>query len=464
MMLKRRPADRPAGRLLAALALLVALGLAALPSMVSAQSASGSALAGKVVDNKGEPLPGVTVNATEKETGFNRTTVTASDGTFRLPTIPVGIYHVTAELAGFATVNVESVKLTVATERKLEITMNPTKVEESITVVDEAPLVQTSPAIGTVVSQNELENLPLNGRQFANLATLAPGTSLGVNNDPTKPGQQVVQLNGGTGRNVNYMIDGGDNTDDTIGGALQNFNLESVKEFKIQTMQYKAEFGRSSGGILSVVTKSGTNSFEGSAYGFRRDKSLNSETETERLAGIGKQPFSRDQYGASFGGPIVKDTAHFFATWEKTKRDTQYTINTDGVLPNDGQSVAIPFTDELGTFKASWDISAKQYLQVRYGYQKNSDKYGASPLADPSALGTITNDYKSLLAGHTVQIGAEALNEALFQYTRFKNSISADSNAPALLFPSGVVIGQNVNTPQTTDQTKYQYKDDFSWS
>jgi hypothetical protein len=451
-------------RRLAAMALLVALGLAALPAVVSAQSATGSTLVGRVVDSKKEALPGVTINATEKDTGFNRTTVTASDGAFRLPSLPVGTYKISAELAGFATVNVDEVRLTVATERKLEITMNSAKVEESITVVDEAPLVSNSPAIGTVVSQNELENLPLNGRQFANLATLAPGTSLGVNGDPTKPGQQVVQLNGGTGRNVNYLIDGGDNTDDTIGGALQNFNLESVKEFKIQTMQYKAEYGRSSGGILSVVTKTGTNSFEGSAYGFRRDKSLNTETETERQAGIGKQPFKRDQYGASFGGPIVKDVAHFFATWEKTKRDTSYTINTKGVLPNDGTSVAIPFTDELGTAKVSWDFSSKQYLQVRYGYQKNADKYGASPIADPSSLGTITNDYKSLLVGHNVQLGAESLNEALFQYTRFKNSITADSNDPALLFPSGVTVGQNVNTPQTTEQTKYQYKDDFSFS
>src|SRR5882724_1258689 len=319
MKLMRRPANRPA-RFLAALpaiALLVALGLAALPAVVSAQSATGSSLVGRVVDSKAEALPGVTINATEKDTGFNRTTVTASDGAFRLPSLPVGTYKISAELAGFATVNVEAVKLTVATERKLEITMNPTKVEESITVVDEAPLVSNSPAIGTVVSQNELENLPLNGRQFANLATLAPGTSLGVNGDPTKPGQQVVQLNGGTGRNVNYLIDGGDNTDDTIGGALQNFPLESVQEFKIQTQQYKAEYGRTTGGILSVVTKTGTNDYLGSDYGFFRDKGLNSETESEKkgeqTGGTGKQDYKRKQYGVSFGGPIVKDKAHFFA-------------------------------------------------------------------------------------------------------------------------------------------------------
>ena len=434
------------------------------PLPVSAQTAS-AALVGSVQDADHTPLPGVTINATNKGTGLVRSAVTGSDGAFRLPSLPVGDYTVTAELEGFATVTIESVKLNVATERALEISMSPASVEESITVVDDAPLVQTTPSIGTVVSQNELENLPLNGRQFANLATLAPGTTLSVNSDPTKPGQQTVALNGGGGRNVSFIIDGGDNADDTIGGALQNFNLESVQEFKIQTQQYKAEYGRSSGGVLSVVTKTGTNQFSGSAYGFYRKDSLNTETETEKISGAGKQPYERKQYGASLGGPIVKDKAHFFATWEKTDRDTSYTIATDGVLPDlDGQSIPIPFSDELGTAKVTYDISAKQYLQVRYGYQKNADKYGASPLTAPSALGTVSNDYSSVLAGHTLQLGAGALNELVLQYTKFENTISADSNDPSLVFPSGVGIGQNANTPQSTRQTKRQLKDDLSWS
>ncbi len=453
----------------ATLALAVALA-AALAGPLAAQTASGS-VAGKVIDERKAALPGVTVEAMAKATGFSRTTVTGGDGVFRLSGLPVGTYTVTAELNGYATVIVAAVNVSVASERSLEISMTPAKLAETITVVDEAPLAATTPAIGATVSQKELENLPLNGRQFANLATLAPGTTLSVNSDPTKPGQQVVALNGGIGRNVNYVVDGGDNTDDTIGGALQNYSLESVQEFKIQTQQYKAEYGRTTGGVLSVVTKSGTNQLAGSAYGFFRDKSLNSETATEEASDSGKQPYRREQYGASLGGPIVKDKLHFFATWEKTDRNTSYTVNTilapglPPVLPAvQGDAVGTPFTDELGTAKLTYDISAKQYLQVRYGYQKNSDVYGANPLADPSSLGTVLNDYKSLLVGHTAQLGDSALNEAVFQYTRFKNTITADSTLPSLLTPSGVTVGQNGNTPQETQQTKYQYKDDFSWS
>lgn len=427
---------------------------------------SGSSLTGRVLDDSGAALPGVTITATNTETGFNRVVVTGSDGSYRFSSLPIGTYDVTAELSGFSTVKTSKVQLQVATERNIPITLKTAAVSQEITVTAEAPLVATTPAIGTVVSQQELEGLPLNGRQFANLATLAPGTTLSVNSDPTKPGQLTIALNGGSGRNVNFVIDGGDNTDDTIGGALQNFNLEAVQEFKIQTMQYKAEYGRSSGGVLSVVTKTGTNDFAGSLYEFaRRDNFYTSKTQTEIRSGASKQAYKRDQYGASFGGPIIRDRAHFFGTYEKTKRNTSYTVDTSGVFPAfDGKSFPIPFIDELGTAKASINLSPKQFLSVRYGYQKNADKYGANSLYLPSALGTVSNKYKSILGNHTWQLGPSALNEFVYQWTRFNNAITADSNDPALLFPSGVTTGQNGNTPQTTNQEKSQFKDDLSWS
>jgi len=429
--------------------------------------ATGGSLHGRVTDETGAALPGVTITAMNEATGFARTAVTAADGSYLLQGLPVGSYTVTTELAGFASLTTKSVGVNVATDRALNVTLKQGAVKEQITVTAEAPLIASEPSIGTVVSQKELENLPLNGRQFANLGSLAPGTTLSINTDPTKPGQLTIALNGGSGRNVNFLIDGGDNTDDTIGGALQNFNIDAVQEFKIQTMQYKAEYGRTSGGVLSVVTKSGTNEFEGSIFDFYRAKSLNSISESERAAGGGKQDYRRDQYGASLGGPIVKDRAHFFATYEKTKRNTNYTVNTGSLhlLPEfEGKSYALPFTDQLGTAKASVNVSPKQYLQLRYGYQKNSDIYGAGSLAAPDSLGTTTNKYSSILAGHTWQLGSDKLNEFLFQRTKFDNAIAANSDNPTIYYPSGVTRGQSVNTPQSTHQKKMQWKDDLSWS
>ena len=314
-----------AGAALLALACLTAL----LPGGAFAQSAGGS-ISGKVNDGSGGALPGATVTATNNDTGLDRVGVTLEDGTFRLAALPAGRYTVRIELSGFAPVEVEEVQVNVASDRALEVTLQSSAVEETITVVDEAPLVATEPSIGTVVSQQELENLPLNGRQFANLAALAPGTTLAFNADPTKPGQLTIALAGGIGRNVNFTMDGGDNTDDTIGGALQNFNLEAVQEFKVQTQQYKAEYGRSSGGVLTVVTKTGTNDFDGSVFGFFRDDGLAEKTETEKLAGIDKQKLEREQWGGSIGGPIVRDRAHFFTTYEKTDRTTNYSVFTGG--------------------------------------------------------------------------------------------------------------------------------------
>ncbi|HEX9798712.1 MAG TPA: TonB-dependent receptor [Thermoanaerobaculia bacterium] len=446
------------------LVLCVALAAALCATALVAQSAGGI-LEGRVVDEQGAPVPGATVTAKNPETGVARSVTTGGDGVFRLGALPAATYEVVVVLSGFSTVTQQGVVVNVASTREIEIGLKLASVEEAITVTDEAPLLSNEAAIGTVVSQNELKNLPLNGRQFANVAVLAPGTNLGYNTDPTKPGQLVVQLNGGTGRNVNYLIDGGDNTDDTIGGALQNFNLEAVQEFKIQTMQYKAEYGRSSGGVLSVVTKTGTNEFSGSAWGFFRDDSLNSKTETEKLAGVDKQFYERKQFGATLGGPIVEDRAHFFATYEKTERETNYTIFTGGDFPSfDGQVVATPFEDELITAKGTVDLTPTQYLQVRYGYQTNDDKYGASLRPAPSGLGTISNEYESILVGHTMQLSGSRINEALVQYTKFDNTISADSNDPLVYYPSGFFTGQNLNTPQSTHQRKRQFKDDFSWS
>jgi len=444
--------------------LLVGFLVLLLPTLLFAQTNAGS-LSGHVTDGSGAALPGVTVTATNSATGFNRSVVSETDGSYRFASLPAGTYDVTADLAGFGSLTTRNVEVNVSTDRTLNVTLKQATVKEQITVTAASPLIETTPAIGTVVSQREIANLPLNGRQFANLGSLAPGTTLSVNSDPTKPGQLTIALNGGSGRNVNFLVDGGDNTDDTIGGALQNYNIEAVQEFNIQTQQYKAEYGRTTGGVLTVVTKTGTNDFEESAYEFYRSKALNEKTETEKLNGSGKSPYSRNQYGASIGGPIVKDMIHFFATGERLERPTSYVIATGGIYPEfDGKAVPTPFKDNLLTAKVSADVNARQFLQVRYGYQRNSDIYGASPIVLPSALGTLTNDYHSILLGHTWQIGSNKVNDFLFQDTHFKNAILPTSNDPALIYPGGVSVGQSVNTPQTTTQIKRQYKDDFSWS
>ncbi len=431
----------------------------------AAALAQTATLEGRVVDEKGQPAPGVTLTATKPDTGTVRVLQTASDGTYRFASLPVGTWNLKAELGGYQTVERKGIVLAVATTRRVEVKLsNEVKLSEEVNVTATVPVIQSEPAAGTVVSQVELKTLPLNGRQFANLGALAPGTQLAHNTDPTKPDQLTIALSGGSGRNVNFTVDGGDNTDDTIGGALQNYSVESVDQFNIQTQQYKAEYGRSTGGVLTVVTKSGTNEFHGSVFGFGRNQSLNTRSESEKLAEVDKADYKRYQYGGSFGGPIVRDKAFFFATYEKTKRDTNYIVSTGGIFPElDGNAVPTPFRDDLASAKITINPDPRQLIQIRYGYQKNTGTYGAAPNYTPDALGTIENKYQSFLVSHQWTLPGGAVNELLFQYSTFSNAITAVSKNPALYFPSGVSSGQNFNTPQTTEQTKYQLKEDFSW-
>ena len=143
------------------------------------------------------------------------------------------------------------------------MTLKLATVQETVTVNAETPLIETSSSsVGGVVDVSRIESLPLNGRQFANLAATIPGVGLGFHSDPTKSSQFSPQIGGGNGRNVNYQIDGGDNNDDTVGGLLQLFPLEAIQEFNFVTQRYKAEYGRSNGGVMNIVTKSGTNSYQ----------------------------------------------------------------------------------------------------------------------------------------------------------------------------------------------------------
>ncbi len=203
--------------------------------------------------------------------------------------------------------------------------------QESITVNAETPLIETSSSsVGGVVDIGRIESLPLNGRQFANLAATIPGVGLGFHSDPTKSSQFSPQIGGGNGRNVNYQIDGGDNNDDTVGGLLQLFPLEAIQEFNFVTQRYKAEYGRSNGGVMNIVTKSGTNNYSGSAFSLFRDQSLNARTHSEEVANAPKADYRRYQYGGSFGGPIAQNRAFYFAAIERTQQDTNQTVNTLG--------------------------------------------------------------------------------------------------------------------------------------
>jgi hypothetical protein len=448
-------------KIIAATIALFAVTLVGIPA--AAQQTSGN-IQGRIVDAQKAAIPGVTVTATNAATGFTRSEVTDVEGVYRLNALPVGNYDLRAELSGFSPYERKGVIVNVSQTVDLNIDLSVAGLSENVSVTAETPLIQTSTSsVGGVVDVQRIENLPLNGRQFANLAMTIPGVGLGFHSDPTKSTQFSPQIAGGNGRNVNYQIDGGDNNDDTVGGLLQLYPLEAIQEFNFITQRYKAEYGRSNGGVMNIVTKSGTNDLHGSWFTDGRDKSLNAQTETEKLAGVDKQDYRRYQYGGSFGGPIVRNKTHYFAAFERTQQDTQQAVSTLGLFPNGDGVFGLPYRENLFTAKTSTNINAAQYLSVRYGRNTNSQVYGAGTRNIPDNWGDSKNTFNSINVNHNWVLGGSRLNEFVFQYADFGNSITARSTAPQETFPNGVVIGQNTNTPQTTEQKKYQFRDDFSW-
>src|SRR5687768_14718469 len=312
------------GRLAAALLAV----LVAIPSF--AQGTTGT-LTGSVTDDQGLALPGVNVTVTNTSTGFSRSATTDETGTFRIAGLPSGSYEVKSELSGFAVQARKDVSVSVAATTTSDFKMSVAGLTEETTVVGEAPLIDVKDSgVGEIITAAQIENLPLNGRQFGNLAALVPGVSLGFHTDPTKSTQFAPQVAGGGGRNINYLIDGGDNNDDTVGGLVQNFPLDSIGEFNFQTQRFRADVGRSVGGVLNVVTKGGTNELRGSAFEYFRDKSLNSQTETEKLTNQPKGAYRKHDFGASLGGPIVRDRTHFFFSAERIQQETAQSVNTRG--------------------------------------------------------------------------------------------------------------------------------------
>jgi hypothetical protein len=444
-----------------AVALLV-VALAAVPAF--AQGTNG-VITGQVTDEQGLALPGVSVTATNQATGFVRSGQTDATGTYSIHGLPVGQYDVKANLTGFSAQSAKGVTVNVAATTSVEFKMRVASQTEEVTVVAEAPLVDVKDTgVGEIITSTQIENLPLNGRQFANLAALVPGVSLGFHTDPTKSTQFAPQVSGGGGRNINYLIDGGDNNDDTVGGLVQLFPLDSIGEFNFETQRFRADTGRANGGTIKVVTKSGTNEWHGALFDLVRNKSLNGKSFTEEANDLEKGDYKKHQFGASLGGPIVRDKTHFFAAFERIQQDTTQPVNTEGLFPDKDGVFDLPYRENMAVAKITHSLSTDHYLSVRYGFNNNSQPYGASPLSPPENWGLSKNTFHSVNANLNSVLGGGRLNEFVFQYSYFLNNIAENSNLPTEQFPNGVTIGQSVNTPQTTEQHKYQFRDDLTWT
>ena len=455
--------------------------LFALPAVAQVTTAD---IVGRVSDTSGAVVPNATVTIKNPATGLTRTTKTDTNGDYSIVLLPIGVYDLTVQLQGFATVVQKDIELRLGRRLTLNFTLSPATVTQEITVTEEAPLVEsTKSEIGGAVSGPEIRNLPLIGRTLADLAYVIPGNRPVGSFDPTKNRFGTISVNGGDGRNVDYEVDGGSNKDNVVGGVLQNVPLESVQEFTVSTGRFAAESGRSVGGVVNVITRSGSNELHGSFFAQFRDRSLRKQTffenQTQKAGDCGvpgkddcKPEFSRRELGGSIGGRIVKDKLFFFGAVEHFRERQSIivdpTITADLKLVPGVQfvpTIPLPYDDTLDSIKVDHRANQKHSFSYRFSHQKNSspnDQIETPANTDLSGGNTTANRLFSFVATHSYTISPTKLNQFSFYFQDFLNDILGVTTNPNVIFPS-VQVGANVNVPQETTTRKWQFRDDFTW-
>jgi hypothetical protein len=329
-------------RSLKATRVLVALLCLVCSTLLSAQSTGGRIL-GRVADPTGAVLANVKVTLLNQDTGVSREAMTDSEGDYNFVAIPVGTYEADFDLAGFKKSIRKDVILLLNQVITLNMTMNVGEQKETVDVTSEAPLVDTtSTQLGTVVNDRAIVQLPLNQRDTYQFLSLQPGVQSQVGADLYYGGGSSgsVSVNGGRGRANNFSVNGGDANDSFVNLPTVQPSPDSVEEFRILTNSFDAEYGRNSGSVVNVVTKSGSNQFHGNVYEFFRNKVLNSRGYFDTT----KAAYNQNQFGGTFGGPIRKDHTFFFASYEGNRiRQGQ-----------SGETVTVPTADErAGNFSTN---------------------------------------------------------------------------------------------------------------
>jgi hypothetical protein len=349
-------------------------------------------------------------------------------------------------------------------------------ISEAVTVSGATPLIDTTRSeISGVVTSRDISNLPTLNRTFANIAIAMPEARPAGGFDPTKTRVGNFAMNGGDGRQLDVNVDGGDNKDNVVGSLLQNFAYESIQEFQVLQHRWSAESGRAVGGVVNVISKSGTNALKGSGLmTFRNDSLVAKDFFQER--GAVKPKFERWEYGGSLGGPIVRDKLFFFGALERFDEPGAETpIRSDAIfnevsaIPGSEpvRAIPTPYDDTLLTTKFDHRLNDRQNLLYRFSWQKNSspnDQVANPAATDLNGGNSNTNDLYDFVGKHTLSMGASRLNEFTFHFQDFQNEILQVTDDPILIFPTpGLRLGPAPNTPQATSERKFQLRDDFSW-
>lgn len=434
------------------------------------QQAAKATLTGTVSDPNGAVVAGVNIIVTQTATGVRRETVTNDVGLYVLTDLPPGNYDVRVEAKGFSTKETKTpvplqVGQTVTLNVALEIGVSETAVVELVPSID---LINNRDSlVQGVIESREVESLPLNGRNFLELALLVPGNTPAPNFDPTKTNTVVISSAGQLGRGGNVTVDGADNNDDVVGGPVQNVSQEAIQEFQIATNRFSAQQGRSGSSVINVVTKQGTNEVHGSGSFYFRNDDLQGLPATFDRRLNETPPFDRQQYAFAIGGPIKKDTAWIFGSFEYRNQDGvilvgQRNLATRSIISGFAPA---PLDDFLTTERVDWMATDKDHLHFRYSFQREKGINASTlvrSIGSASQRQSLLNKTHSFLGDYTRVISPTDINSFKFSFSDFINDTLPVAPGPQLTFPS-IQDGASFRVPQQTKQRRFQFSDTLTF-
>jgi len=445
---------------------------------VSAQQSPTGSIKGTVTDEQGSVIVNANVTVTNKGTGEVRRSNTGNDGIYLVSTLLPGTYEVKVEAQNFAT-HVFTTVVEVGRTNPGDVTMRAGRQDEIIEVTSEAPIIDTSSnRIEGVITRQKIDSLPLNGRNFLQLALLEPGVSVSVSSPGNANNLFNVSIGGASAANTRITVDGGSVLDFVTGGAAQNFSTETIQEFQISSFNFDLSTGVTSVGAVNIVSRTGTNDFHGSALFFARDDQWAAVPTLQQ----GAPDFRRYQYGGSIGGPIKRDKAFFFGNVEWLNQDAVFSTVNTGFLGFQqlNNITASPYDGIVANVRVDLPkfFSDKNNFFVRYSYDWN-DTFGPEANNTPPSnwRGNENRDHNAQ-AGLTTIFTQNFVNDFRFNYQRINNDSrlpTADDCPPSnpgclgtnfaqiRVLGSSIRLGNNINAPQDRVLDRYQFSDNVNW-
>ena len=456
---------------------LLGLLVVFLSGSLAAQVPTGT-VAGTVLDQSNAVLPKASVTVRNRDTGATRGAETAADGTFLVPSLLAGPYDVIIEAPGFQP-TVTPIDVTTGNTTTVKISLQVSTRQEAVTVTGVSPLVDLdSNKVQGVVGRTQIDNLPLNGRSFLNLAQLQPGVTVSLGNPAQFNAQFNVSVLGGAASHTAITVDGGNVRNPVEGGTGQNFSQEIVQEFQISTANFDLSTGITAFGAINVITRSGTNDYRGAAYFYDRNNNMAAYPGLVRSPLSDSPDFSRKQGGVVIGGPIVKDKLLFFANYERTDQDGVYIVQPD--LPSVAlfsTLAAAPYKSNQASGRIDYHPGGKHSMFVRYSHDGNTNAGPFGTPVPPSNFVSNTNWTDQQLLGVTSVLSSSLVNDLRFSHFYWHNrntpaSCDGDVNGnclglggPEIFYLNSVnfQLGNNFNSPQGTDLHRFPISDNLTW-